>query len=449
MKTIKSLCAVVLFSLVITSGLAQNKNDSSIFGVFVGTSPCGALIRPLLRVPAKGKCDLVKWELTLYKDPKTSTPTSYTIKSEYEFYMTNSTSEKKPLAIVEGTWTIQKDLAAYPGAVFYTLDPGNAETTLSFVQLDDNIIHIANADKSLMIGDGGQSYSLNRKDPRSGASVKQTFPLSVVDRSVSQIVFQGRTPCQEIARASAIAATEDCFKLKWLLTLNYNTATYEPSAFSLARTGHRESPITGTWRILHGTKANPQAIVYKLDTDKPQESLYLLQADKNVLFFMDKEMNLLVGNQDFDYTLNFKTSLFNTPKSISKVDAERILGEEAKLVNSTSEEHDGYEKYKNAYEATDPDTTVIRHLDYIFEKYKDTASAQKIFSDIVTSNGRLAGQEKVVMGDEAWLHSDGKNFSILMVRKDNKLVRMKVNKLTSKTSVKALKEIMKTLVSTL
>lgn len=450
MKKFPALHYFIFIFGSITSVVAQNGNDPSIFGIFVGTSPCQDLIRPLHHVPAKAGCDQVKWQLTLHQDSRTNMPTTYTLASEYEVYTSNSTSEKSGSHTFEGTWTIEQNVAGHPGSIFYTLDPEKPERTLSFIRLDDNVIHVANKDKSLMTGDGGQSYSLNRKNPKPTASVKQSLPVSTVDHALTQIVFQGRTPCQEIARVSAIPVAEDCLKLKWLFTLNYNPVTHEPSTYSLARTGHRESPITGTWTILHGTRNNQQAIVYKLKTNKAEESIYLLQADKNVLFFLDREMNLLVGNQDFDYTLNLKTSISNSsPACLTKTDAEKILGEEARALKSTTEVNGGFEKFKCAYIAADPDTTVVRRLDYILEKYNDVASAQKTYSDIVSSNRGLTGQEKIVMGDDAWFHSDGKNFCILMVRKNEKLVRMKVNKLTDKTSLQALKDIMKTITSSL
>jgi hypothetical protein len=45
------------------------------------------------------------------------------------------------------------------------------------------------------------------------------------------------------------------------------------------------------------------AIVYQLDLPG-KSSLLLQQADDNVLFFLDANKNLLVGNCDFNYTLN-------------------------------------------------------------------------------------------------------------------------------------------------
>ncbi len=38
--------------------------------------------------------------------------------------------------------------------------------------------------------------------------------------------------------------------------------------------------------------------------DKQAYSLYLLKGDDNILFFVDPNGRLLVGNEDFSYTLN-------------------------------------------------------------------------------------------------------------------------------------------------
>jgi hypothetical protein len=38
-----------------------------------------------------------------------------------------------------------------------------------------------------------------------------------------------------------------------------------------------------------------------------KKTLSLLAADENVLFFLDKNQKLYVGNEDFSYTLNRKT----------------------------------------------------------------------------------------------------------------------------------------------
>jgi hypothetical protein len=51
-----------------------------------------------------------------------------------------------------------------------------------------------------------------------------------------------------------------------------------------------------------GTKADQNAIVYQLN-NPTKGSLYFLKADDNVLFFLDKENNIMVGNRNFSYAL--------------------------------------------------------------------------------------------------------------------------------------------------
>lgn len=117
-------------------------------------------------------------------------------------------------------------------------------------------------------------------------------------------VFAGRTPCREISNELSMPAQADCSKLKWMLTLYKDPRTSAPTTYKLACTFHRQSLIEGKWIITKGAKANARATVYQLDPDKPAVSMYLMKGDDNVLFFLDKKGNLLVGNTDFSYTLN-------------------------------------------------------------------------------------------------------------------------------------------------
>ena len=66
----------------------------------------------------------------------------------------------------------------------------------------------------------------------------------------------------------------------------------------------RNPPKTGKWTIIRGIKGDPNAVVYQLEPDDPQSFLSFLKADENILLFLDKEQNPLVGNSHFSYTLN-------------------------------------------------------------------------------------------------------------------------------------------------
>jgi hypothetical protein len=121
-------------------------------------------------------------------------------------------------------------------------------------------------------------------------------------------VFDGRTPCQELAKQISEQVSTECIKIKWRLTL-YNDASGNPGTYELIGFVHKkENPAVGKWRILRGTATDKNAIVYQIDL-QGKEPLFLLKADDNILFFLDKEKRLMVGNKDFSYTLNRKKEL--------------------------------------------------------------------------------------------------------------------------------------------
>ena len=59
---------------------------------------------------------------------------------------------------------------------------------------------------------------------------------------------------------------------------------------------------------MKGTKSDANAIVYELDAFGSDGPIFLLKADRDVLFFLGNDGSLLVGNEDFGYTLNRDTS---------------------------------------------------------------------------------------------------------------------------------------------
>lgn len=119
--------------------------------------------------------------------------------------------------------------------------------------------------------------------------------------------FDGRTPCQELAKQMHQTTIPECIKIKWRLklykdSLKTNTGTFELEGF-VFRT---KDILKGKWNIIIGTNADPHAIVYQLSYQQG-ESLFIQKGDDNVLFFLDQQKNLMVGNRDFSYTLNRKT----------------------------------------------------------------------------------------------------------------------------------------------
>jgi hypothetical protein len=67
---------------------------------------------------------------------------------------------------------------------------------------------------------------------------------------------------------------------------------------------HRQGAREGNWTIVRGTETDPNAIVYRLFATTTEAALHLLKGDDNVLFFLNQNLEPLVGHREFSYTLN-------------------------------------------------------------------------------------------------------------------------------------------------
>lgn len=120
-------------------------------------------------------------------------------------------------------------------------------------------------------------------------------------------IFDGRTPCNVLAAYLNAPVSPDCIKIKWRLSLFVDSITKEPTRYELIGiTYKKEAPRIGNWQIQKGTHADPEAMVYELK-EEGRPTLFFQRGDDNILFFLDKDRKLLVGNRDFSYTLNRKT----------------------------------------------------------------------------------------------------------------------------------------------
>jgi hypothetical protein len=148
--------------------VSGNKDSATLF---VGTTPCGNMIRPLHKIKpepdcafADCKCLLVEWKLTLYRDPGTEAPTRYQLTGINRFGVkeTNMYSQPGTKTESEGKWTIMQGTKTNPAATVFRLNPDKPEIALDFLQLSDHLIHALDHEGKLLIGDEFQSYTLNR-----------------------------------------------------------------------------------------------------------------------------------------------------------------------------------------------------------------------------------------------------------------------------------------------
>lgn len=154
MKALLTTCVL----LTTIFGASQSSPDSL---NFVASTPCDALPRKLLAIPAEFDCELITWHLTLYRNQSTQAPTSYTLTYTYGMskpntrgFMNGGITKTK-----HGVWSIINSPGKRP---IYQLTSDTSAETLTFLRLDDKLLHLLDDEGKLMIGHSGWSYTMNR-----------------------------------------------------------------------------------------------------------------------------------------------------------------------------------------------------------------------------------------------------------------------------------------------
>src|SRR6218665_2860587 len=145
-------------------------------------------------------------------------------------------------------------------------------------------------------------------------------------------------------------------------------------------------------------------------------------------------------------TLLIALFTYNQQACLTESDAEKILGQSAKMKESLSENKNGVNTFKCTFSANfaDPKTNKKGNLYFMLEEFQNVDSSTKAYSNLLNQNINSPDLKKLdAIGDQAFLHSDGENFVLIISRKNNKILRLKVNKLTSLTSLNDLKNISK------
>ena len=278
---------------------------------FIGSTLGDALPREFLGgLATNAPCHCITWHITLSAHDKAGLSGTYNLTALYQVPTRDNTnrSEPGPKVAAKGTWEILK--GAKP---VYRFTSEKSERSLSFLKVGENLLHLLNSDGHLMVGNGGWSYTLNRADraekpvDESATQEAPTTSYKIAPMATGPAVFgvsEGRSPCHGISRELKLPQYTGCTKVKWRVTLYQNPETSAPTTYKVEGTLHRQTPREGTWSIIHGTKADPNATVYQLNSTKNEAALLLLKADDNVLLFLNQDREPLVGNADFSYTLN-------------------------------------------------------------------------------------------------------------------------------------------------
>jgi hypothetical protein len=118
-------------------------------------------------------------------------------------------------------------------------------------------------------------------------------------------------------------------------------------------------------------------------------------------------------------------------------EAQRILGSQGHVEKVTAYLKDGTKAYQSAFrdDSLDPETRKAGVLYYMCEEYK-SADAARSFLDSTLKANHLNPRDGVRMegGAEAHYFTGGGEVRMVMVLKENHLIRLKVNPVTSRYS---------------
>jgi hypothetical protein len=263
---------------IITLACFSNDNKQT---VFHGSTTPNREVRAFLGISLTDSIDFIRWNLVMYPD-------RYDLDCRYGLSKANTdgfSNEKK--AAFSGTLTKQGNV--------YLLKQG--DRTLHIQEINNHLLHLADADNKLLVGNGGFSCALNSKTPVK--SNQFNYPIKSGTPG-PLMAFQGRTPCLEISAELGLKRDETCYKKKWYVVL-FADSTGKPAYYLEGGIGYKKMTMTrGQWEIIHKNGRT----MYKLQVPTRPLPVHLLRADDNILFFTDPEGNLLVGDDDFSYTLN-------------------------------------------------------------------------------------------------------------------------------------------------
>jgi hypothetical protein len=132
-------------------------------GVYEGSTPCGDMHRSLLGIPVKDSCEFIKWKFTFYHAMGAQT-SRFTMQAEYGLTQPNtqgfSRSSKEESS---GHWSTQKGIPSNQQATIYLLVT-TTNDSMSFIELNKEMLHPLDGSGRLMIGNAAWSYTLSRTD---------------------------------------------------------------------------------------------------------------------------------------------------------------------------------------------------------------------------------------------------------------------------------------------
>ena len=154
------LGTVLLVGIAVTSFSQQNPNPAA-NNTFVGSTPCGKFILSTLRIPSSAVCAYMKWELTLLG---TESLGEFKLAVSYGDWQPNTMYFKDGGSQLEitGRYTSSQGTPFSARRKVYHLTSDKIQGAIELIEMDGNILHFADTEKNLLVGDASFGRVLNR-----------------------------------------------------------------------------------------------------------------------------------------------------------------------------------------------------------------------------------------------------------------------------------------------
>jgi len=250
---------------------------------YTASTPAAAVVKSFLGIPLGDSIDFIRWKISFSGD-------------RYKLHCNYGIGKPNTNGFNDGGSTVDLEGDLKKEQYVYTLRNGNK--VLKMAELNSDLLHILDQDNNPLIGNGGWSYAINNMSP----SLSNQITHAVHHKQTvlkDSMAYEGRTPC---GVPGIIPSGMTCYKLKWYIVFYANTHNNQPTTYRLYGTpNRREGGIKGEWKIITGADGR---ITYQLYDKTGKILINLLKTDENILVFTDQGGKLLVGNEDFSYTLN-------------------------------------------------------------------------------------------------------------------------------------------------
>lgn len=160
---------------------------------FTASTPCGDEVRYFLDISKSDSIDFVRWNLSFSKE-------NYTLECNYGIGKpnTNGFINGGKKIVLTGSLTKEKNICILE----------NGTHSLALLEINENLLHVLDAQQQLLVDNGGWSYTLNSLTPSPTGEFNITAQKSIIKDS---LVYEGRTPC---AVPGVIDAGMLCYKIK-------------------------------------------------------------------------------------------------------------------------------------------------------------------------------------------------------------------------------------------